>query len=61
MGCCGETKEAPYDLSKRVRTDDKRLINCQTVDVNQLWPLKYQWAWEHYQNGCANNWMPAEV
>ena len=24
-------------------------------------PLKYQWAWEHYLNGCANNWMPTEV
>jgi len=24
-------------------------------------PLKYQWAWEHYVNGCANHWMPTEV
>ena len=24
-------------------------------------PLKYTWAWEHYLNGCANNWMPTEV
>ncbi|MCL4135360.1 UNVERIFIED_CONTAM: hypothetical protein GTU68_055069 [Idotea baltica] len=24
-------------------------------------PLKYKWAWEHYENGCANNWMPTEV
>ncbi|MEZ4754403.1 MAG: ribonucleotide-diphosphate reductase subunit beta [Bdellovibrionota bacterium] len=39
----------------------KRLINCNTVDVNQLMPLKYKWAWEHYLNGCANNWMPSEV
>jgi ribonucleoside-diphosphate reductase beta chain len=41
--------------------DGKRLINCNTVDVNQLMPLKYQWAWEHYLNGCANHWMPSEV
>ena len=40
---------------------DKRLINCETVDVNQLMPLKYDWAWEHYLNGCANHWMPSEV
>ncbi|NGX55376.1 MAG: Ribonucleoside-diphosphate reductase subunit beta [Chlamydiae bacterium] len=46
---------------KRVQADRKRLINCQQVDVNQLMPLKYQWAWEHYINGCANNWMPTEV
>jgi ribonucleoside-diphosphate reductase beta chain len=39
----------------------KRLINCETVDVNQLMPLKYEWAWEHYLNGCANHWMPTEV
>ena len=37
---------------------EKRLINCNTVDVNQLMPLKYKWAWEHYLNGCANHWMP---
>lgn len=40
---------------------EKRLINCTTVDVNQLMPLKYKWAWEHYLNGCANHWMPTEV
>jgi ribonucleoside-diphosphate reductase beta chain len=49
------------DTSKRVKVGQKRLINCSTVDVNQLMPLKYTWAWEHYLNGCANNWMPTEV
>ena len=39
----------------------KRLINGSAVDVNQLMPLKYKWAWEHYLNGCANQWMPTEV
>jgi len=47
--------------SKRVSVDQKRLINCNKVDVNQLMPLKYTWAWEHYLNGCANHWMPTEV
>ena len=46
---------------KRVNVDQKRLINCHAVDVNQLMPLKYKWAWEHYLNGCANHWMPSEV
>lgn len=46
---------------KRVSAEDKRLINCTQVDVNQLMPIKYQWAWEHYLNGCANHWMPSEV
>ena len=46
---------------KRVDAKEKRLINCHQVDVNQLMPLKYKWAWEHYVNGCANHWMPTEV
>ena len=53
--------EKDFDTSQRVRVDQKRLINCNAVDVNQLMPLKYNWAWEHYLNGCANNWMPSEV
>ena len=47
--------------STRVDAEKKRLINCNAVDVNQLMPLKYNWAWEHYMNGCANHWMPTEV
>lgn len=46
---------------KRVKISEKRLINCNQVDVNQLMPLKYKWAWEHYLNGCANHWMPSEI
>lgn len=46
---------------ERVKVSKKRLINCNQVDVNQLMPLKYKWAWEHYLNGCANHWMPSEV
>ena len=63
MSCCnvGDERPQPHDLSKRVNVEDKRLINCNTVDVNQLMPLKYKWAWEHYLNGCSNNWMPSEV
>lgn len=45
----------------RFRASEKRIINCNKVDVNQLMPLKYKWAWEHYLNGCNNNWLPTEV
>ena len=45
----------------RFSADQKRLLNCAKVDVNQLMPIKYHWAWEHYLNGCANHWMPTEV
>lgn len=41
--------------------NEKRIVNCKTVDVNQLMPMKYTWAWEHYINGCHNNWMPEEI
>ncbi len=63
MSCCTSSGTGcqPHDLTKRFNAEDKRLINCRTVDVNQLMPLKYKWAWEHYLNGCANNWLPSEV
>ena len=63
MSCCNTTGEPvqAYDLSKRINVENKRILNCNNVDVNQLMPLKYKWAWEHYINGCANNWMPSEV
>ena len=55
------THQASTIPTGRVDASNKRLINCGQVDVNQLMPLKYQWAWEHYLNGCANHWMPTEV
>ena len=59
MACCTVSDERPelHDLNKEINVDDKRLINCKAVDVNQLMPIKYGWAW----NGCANHWMPTEV
>ena len=56
-----ESNEAQNGSGSRVDANEKRLINCHQVDVNQLMPLKYKWAWEHYVNGCANHWMPTEV
>jgi len=63
MSCCNSTGKPTelYDLSARMNPDEKRILNCNAVDVNQLMPLKYTWAWEHYLNGCANHWMPTEV
>lgn len=63
MTCCQSTKERvnPYNLNNRIDPRNKRILNCNQVDVNQLMPLKYHWAWEHYLNGCNNHWMPSEV
>ncbi len=47
---------------ERISVDNKFLINNgRTVDVNQLVPIKYQWAWHFYLDGCANHWMPTEI
>jgi ribonucleoside-diphosphate reductase beta chain len=64
------TREPVHDLDaerqamqngfKRVRVEDKRVINGQ-ADVNQLVPFKYKWAWDKYLAGCANHWMPQEI
>lgn len=48
------------ESTSRVRVDEKRIINCR-ADVNQLVPIKYQWAWQKYLDACANHWMPQEV
>lgn len=45
----------------RPQAKDKRLINCEVIDSVQIMPIKYQWAWEHYLNGCSNNWLPHEI
>lgn len=45
---------------ERIKASDKRIIGG-TSDVNQLIPFKYDWAWQKYLDGCANNWMPTEV
>jgi len=46
----------------RVTLDKKRIINNdRVVDVNQLVPIKYKWAWQYYLDGCANHWMPQEI
>ena len=44
----------------RVKVDEKKIINCR-ADLNQLVPIKYQWAWQKYLDACANHWMPQEV
>jgi len=44
----------------RVRAEDKRIINA-TSDVNQVVPIKYDWAWQKYLDGSQNHWMPQEI
>jgi ribonucleoside-diphosphate reductase beta chain len=44
----------------RLTVDKKNIINCKS-DVNQLFPLRYDWAWDKYLSACANHWMPQEI
>ena len=44
----------------RIRVEDKKIINCP-LDLNQLVPFKYTWAWDKYLAACANHWMPNEI
>lgn len=46
--------------ARRIQVDDKQIINCR-ADLNQLFPLKYDWAWQKYLDACANHWMPQEI
>ncbi len=48
------------ESTARVTVDDKRILNCR-ADLNQLVPIKYQWAWQKYLDACANHWMPQEI
>ena len=59
-GIPAEQPAAQDQKNRRVRVEDKRIINAST-DVNQLVPFKYKWAWEKYIAACANHWMPQEV
>src|SRR4029079_6056019 len=49
-------QQAMRDGFRRVRVEDKRVINGQAA-VNQLVPFKYKWAWGKYLAGCANPWL----
>ena len=55
MSCCNSSSQpaAFHDLTKRIDADQKRLVNCKQVDVNQLMPLKYHWAWDYYTKGLS--------
>ena len=38
--------------AERIQVDHKKIISCR-ADLNQLFPLKYDWAWQKYLDGCA--------
>src|SRR5690242_4907285 len=53
--------EAPLSWESPVRDDEKRLLNPDSVAVNQIMPLQYHRASAHYLTGCRSHWRPQEV
>src|SRR5947209_8425350 len=47
--------------NQRVNINDRRIINGKDADVIQLYPMKHTFAWDAYNAGNANNWLPTEI
>jgi len=47
--------------SERININDRRVINGRDADVVQLYPMKHAFAWEAYNVGNANHWLPTEI
>ena len=45
----------PVDINKR------RIINGADADVMQLYPMRHTFAWDAYNTGNANHWLPTEI
>ncbi len=45
---------------KRIRAQEKRMLNSP-LDLNQLVPFNYPWAWEKYLQSLNNHWLPSEI
>lgn len=45
----------------RVDPNKRKIINGEDADVVQLWPIKHKFAWEAYNVGNANHWLPTEI
>lgn len=47
--------DKPVDINKR------RIINGADADVIQLYPMRHTFAWDAYNTGNANHWLPTEI
>ncbi len=46
---------------KKVDINERRIINGTDADVVQLYPMRHKFAWEAYNVGNANHWLPTEI
>jgi ribonucleoside-diphosphate reductase beta chain len=47
--------------TEKVDINQRRIINGADADVIQLSPMRHKFAWEFYENGNANHWLPTEI
>ncbi|OGH68814.1 MAG: ribonucleotide-diphosphate reductase subunit beta [Candidatus Magasanikbacteria bacterium RIFCSPHIGHO2_02_FULL_47_14] len=47
--------------TERVNINNRRVINGADADVVQLHPMKHTFAWDAYNAGNANHWLPTEI
>ncbi|MFA5132041.1 MAG: ribonucleotide-diphosphate reductase subunit beta [Candidatus Paceibacterota bacterium] len=47
--------------ASRVDVNERKIINGGGADVVQLWPIKHKFAWDAYNVGNANHWLPTEI
>jgi len=47
--------------NEKININDRRIINGADADVIQLYPMKHTFAWDAYNVGNANHWLPTEI
>ncbi len=47
--------------AQRVSVNQRRVINGADADVVQLYPMRHTFAWDAYNVGNANHWLPTEI
>ncbi len=56
----GEPQLEKFASLAPINPDDKRIVNA-SIDINQLAPFKYPWAWEYFLNANKNHWTPLDI
>ncbi len=47
--------------TNKVDVNKRRIINGEDADVIQLYPMRHTFAWDAYNTGNANHWLPTEI
>lgn len=47
--------------ARAVDVNSRKIINGGDADVMQLYPIKHTFAWDAYETGNSNHWLPTEI